>query len=275
MTKALRLFGKLADLATRAWTVALPMLLLPLPLLANASCTSRQELVAQLRVATGQDQIPKVLACWESTFEAAGFTGEYLAVIDFTVAAGSGQVRDVVVREILDTSTGKPEPADEMGHELSDCLVEALNASSLGPGGMSPSGDVHVIGFRLAFTDASQKARAAASENAASILIGPRADRCKGLYDHEPPQDAATLHQELAEAQAKAARTDSTDLSHKARALQRSYDIALELSARLELDSHREDLAEAGRERLFEELERTRSLATDIGTKIGCVPPAR
>jgi len=241
----------------------------------TASCTSRQELAAQLRAATGQNQIPKVVACWESAFEAAGFVGEYLAVVDFTVTAGSGQLRDAVVREIYDTSNGKPEPADEVGRELSHCLVQALNESSLGPGGMSPSGDVHVVGFRLAFTDASQKARAAASEHGPTILIGPRANRCKGLYGHDPPREAATLHQQLSDAQAEAARADVSERDRKARALQRSYDLSLELSVRLELDSHGDDLSDAGRERLLEELERARSLARDIGAQIGCTPPSR
>jgi hypothetical protein len=274
MSQAYRWFRPSRGPSRRPWAHALGALMLPLLVATNVACTSRQELAAQLRVATGQDQIPKVVACWESAFEAAGFTGEYLAVLDFTVSAGTGQVRNAIVQELYDTSTGEPEPAEEMGHELSDCLVEALNDSSFGPSGMSPRGDVHVRGFRLAFTDASQKARAAASEHSPTVLIGPRANRCKGLYGHEPPRDAARLHQELADAQAEAARADGAERSRKARALQRSYDLTLELTARLKLDTHRDDLSDAGRERLFEELERARRLTADLGPKIGCQPPS-
>ncbi len=272
MTKAHHPFARAARLAAQAWALALPRLVMALLVAATASCATHQELAAQLRVGMGQDQIPKVVACWESAFEAAGFTGEYLAVIDFTVTAGSGQVRDTVVHEIYDTSTGKPEPTDDTGRELSDCLVEAFNQSTFGPSGMRPSGDVHVRGFRIAFTDASKNARAVASELAPTILIGPRADRCKGLYGHDPPREAAKLHHELADAQAEAARADAGEGDRRARALQRSYDLALELSARLELDTNREDLSEQGRERLFEELKRAGGMAKEVGAKIGCSP---
>jgi hypothetical protein len=108
------------------------------------------------------------------------------------------------------------------------------------------------------------------------VLIGPRADRCRGLYGHDPPLEAAVLHQNLAEAQSQAARAESDgDGAGLARALQQSYDLSLELAARLELDAASDDMTDKGHQRLVDELERARALAASVGAKIGCTPPER
>src|SRR6185295_3269434 len=90
------------------------------------------------------------------------------------------------------------------------CVQKALNASKLpteadkdGPG-FSTQGNLTVRSFRIAFTDASPKRREAASAKQANVLIGPRADRCQGLYSHDPPRDTATLYTEIDTARTRA-----------------------------------------------------------------------
>lgn len=259
----------------RAW-VPLRLGALVLALAAGSACATKQELATQLRVAMGQDQIPQVVACWETAFEAAGFTGQYEAVVDFTVTAGSGQVRDAVLHEIRNTATGEHAPPDGPGGDLGTCLVAALNASKLEAGGMSPRGDVHVVGFRIAFTGPASADRDTSSEPGPTLLLGPRADRCRGLYGHDPPLEAAALHQDLAVAQAEAAEAEgSGDRAAYARALQKTYDLCLELADRLDLDGAADDLSDEGRARIIEERARARRLAAEVGAKIGCTPPER
>jgi hypothetical protein len=233
-----------------------------------AGCVTRAEFASRLERAAVADNLPKVLSCWETSFEASGFRGEYVAVVDFTVG-GDGKLRDVEVRELRDTSVAEGNRADD--EPFVACLGSALADSTLGPAGLEPGSDVRVTGYRILFSDASKEARAEASADAPSMLIGPRADRCKGLYAHEPPRDAAALAGELAEAQTEAQRA-SADRGKLARALQRSYDVALELRERLQRDAKRKG-PDGSRERILAELERVDATAAELGTRIGCTPP--
>ena len=242
--------------------------------LCSIGCSTQQQLAAQLETATQQQHLPEVVACWEKEFEAAGFRGEYEVVVDFTVELGSGRIQDVVVRGV-DPTGDDTEPLDPLGADrLSRCIRDALAASNLSRGGFTPSTNVHVRDFRLLLADASSQARKAAASQTPNILLGPRADRCLGLYTHDPPRDAATLVAELAEAE-QAAEKSGPGRDERARALQRVYDLALELGDRLNLDLGADQLSAASRKKMFEQIRRAEGIANRTGRAIGCKPPIR
>jgi len=247
---------------TKGWALALVGLLL-------AACTSRAQLSSELVQAAAVSDMPEVRACWESHFERAGFRGSYVATVSF-VLASDGSLRDVEV------TTLEPDDRDgsamEPTGELSACLRVALEATVLDD--IRPSNDVAVTAFRIALRDGSAQARLQASEQAATILIGPRADRCHGLYGHEPPRDLAQVQRELSHAQNLAAVHRGTDRDRYARALQQSYDLALELRQRLLLESKRKDLPQQGRSRMRSELRRSTEIARELGAQIGCDAPS-
>jgi hypothetical protein len=230
-------------------------------------CPSRASLLADLETATEQQHLPAVVACWERAFEASGFAAEYHAVVDFTVEARSGRILHPVVRAVHDVSAGEPSELDDERFE--SCLNEALARSALSSGGMRPAGDVHVVGFRFAFTGAGQGGR---RDDDKPVLVGPRADRCSGLYSHRPPRGAASIYQELRDARGGAERTGD-DRDRHARALQRSYDLSLELCARLEIDAQQSGLSSEGRARIEDALVRANETAEEIGAQIGCTVP--
>lgn len=235
-------------------------------------CAARDDLALELGRSATQAHLPKVVACWERAFEAAGFDGSYDAVVDFTVRAGSGDIDDTRVVSLIipDADGAAGTPADDP--DMTRCLTEALEASSLGPGGMRPSVTVFVRGFRFTFSDAGTGQRDAASERATRVLIGPRADRCQGLYDHDPPREAAELLEALAAVQTEASETER-DLDRHARALQQAYDVALELEKRLALELASGDLPAEGKARIEKELQRTAETSRKLGARIGCKPP--
>lgn len=148
-------------------------------------------------------RLPYIVACWEKEFATSPPDSGYLATVDFVVQAGTSKLQSAKVRE-LEPVTEDGSPAKPSGHEaeLRACLVAALNLSSLpatadsdGPGFSTPS-NLAVTRFRIAFVDDSAKQRTAASATQAHVLVGPRADRCRGLYSHDPPRDASTLYAE-------------------------------------------------------------------------------
>jgi len=243
--------------------------------LGSGGCSTQQELAAQLETAAQQQYLPKVVACWEREFEAAGFRGEYEAVVDFTVELGSGRIRDVAVRAVEPVDTGTASHDTLAAERLSHCLRDALAASNLSRGGFTPSTNVHVRDFRLLLSDASSQARKAAARQTPNILIGPRADRCLGLYTHDPPRDAATLVGELAQAEQAVAKTASASADERARALQRVYDLALELGDRLRADVGADELSPASRDKTLEQIRRAAGVARSTGRAIGCKPPTR
>jgi hypothetical protein len=241
--------------------------------LASAGCVTKDQLASQLEKSMRQDYLPKVNACWEREFESAGFRGEYVAVVDFKLAGGTGQIRDVVIRELRPTDDSPAAGADASAARLGGCLEPALRESSIASSGWVPSYDLTVKGFRFAFADASAKARQDAEQTSAHVLIGPRADRCLGLYVYDPPRDAAVLLTELTQAQAAVGRAEPTDRAAKARAWQRIYDLGLELRARLAQDVGQRGLKEANRERTRQAQSEAEETAREAGAQIRCQVP--
>jgi hypothetical protein len=161
-------------------------------------------------------------------------------------------------------------------------LKAAINQSSLpadadadGPGFSTPA-DLQVKRFRIAFVDDSAKQRTAASAKQANVLVGPRADRCRGLFSHDPPRDASTLYAEIERADTQAAALHAQghagDQDLEARAEQQAYDTKLELAERLASDLAQPAIPEANRKRLRDALEQARAQAVKTGAKIGCKP---
>jgi len=217
--------------------------------------------------------LPKVVACWEREFEAADFRGEYLAVVDFTVDGDTGQIHDAELRQML-RANDPAEPLDgPIAERLGECLERALGGTNLADAGFTPGRDVRVRGYRIAFADATFEAREAASKRSPNVLLGPRADRCQGLYGYDPPRDAPALFAELASAKAAARRESSSDPDGHARALQRQYDLSLELHQRLVLDADRQDVPLPSRERLERALDEAAAMARTTGRRIGCPAP--
>lgn len=240
---------------------------------AAMGCTTKQQLVDELRNATQQQHLPEVVACWEREFEAAGFQGKYDALIDFTVELGSGKIRDVTVRSIEPVES-ESSVTPTLGTEpLARCIEKALADANLSRGGFAPSTNVTVRDFRLRLADASSEARKDAAEQTPNILIGPRADRCLGLYTHEPPRDAAALIAELARAEQDVDKVEPSNLDGQARALQRVYDLALELADSLRRDLGDDDLSPPSRRKMLEQIRRAEAIARRTGRAIGCKPP--
>lgn len=233
------------------------------------ACVDQQAVRANLESALQARYFPNVVACWEREFEATGFEKNYLAHVDLVVSGGTGNIREASVTQVLDGDA----PVGEREAAFSKCVADGLNASTLKPGGFVPDSDVAVRGLPIAFVDASSAAREAASERAPNVLIGPRAARCQGLFSHDPPRESAILEGQLAESEATASRAKSSDQAGYARALQNSYDLALELRERLSIDTQRQDLPMANRQRFYEALDRVGEHAQEIGDKIGCNVP--
>jgi hypothetical protein len=210
--------------------------------------------------------LPKVLGCYEEAFEAAGFVGEYDATVKFEAEADSGAIRNARVTSL----EGRPGKVPE---SFGGCLVEALEASELRPRGAPPSGRLTVRGLHFSFRDGSSTARDDSSAERSPVLVGPRADRCKGLYGYAPPRAVADLYRDLDEAQSKIASSKG-DPDATARALQRAYDIALELRRRIELDGWQPDIPAESRRRLAKELASVERTAMELGASIGCTPSA-
>jgi hypothetical protein len=232
---------------------------------APAACVTREELAAQLNQAATISSLGAVSACWESHFEASGFRGSYLAKVNF-VARPDGTLGDSEVAALFDTSQGEHQPAHDAGG-FKRCIEAALDATRLD--GFAPPRELTVIGYRIAFRDASEGAREAASEQSSEVLIGPRTDRCKGLYGYEPARELTLVQGELDSARAEADGATSEPAAY-ARALQKSYDLALEVRERLRIERKRDDLPDGSRKRIEQELDRVKQVARDIGRKIGC-----
>jgi hypothetical protein len=234
---------------------------------------TQQEIAAQLGRSLAQPNVPKVTACWEAEFESAGFRGKYRAEVDFTVDP-DGSLRDVEVRKVEATSAagGADAPPDGSG-SLGACIKGALGETNIATAGWVPAAPLRVNGFTLAFTDGSAEVRAAAKTAGSPMLIGPRANRCAGLYSFHPPREAALLDAEIAEARGLAERTAELDRDGHARALQRIYDVALELRRRHELDAGNAELGEESRARTLNQRDEAAKLARDVGESIGCEPP--
>jgi len=186
--------------------------------------------------------------------------------------------------QALEPVTEEGGPAKPSGREaeLRACIEAAINLSALpaeadsdGPGFSTPT-DLAVTSFRIAFVDDSAKQRTAASAKQANVLVGPRADRCRGLYSHDPPRDASTLYAEIERSETQAAALHAQgqpgDRDLEARELQKAYDAKLELTERLASDLGQPAIPEANRKRLREALSEARDQAKKTGARIGCKP---
>lgn len=238
--------------------------------LAGASgCASQTELAERLRAAAVPGRMPAVVACWERTFERAGFRGRYVASVDFTVTE-EGAFDDVAITSLVDRDSGEEVSVADDADDLRRCLGDALAETRLPE--LDFGRPLPVRGYRIAFDDASRQAREQASERVTHVLIGPRANRCRGLYGHEPPRELAVVQAQLEEAKTDARRAGRRDRDRLARALQRQYDVALELAERLRLEALEPSLSRQARERYETELSHARQTAEDLGATIGCEP---
>jgi hypothetical protein len=252
---------------------------------ALAGCGGDQALAAGLANASRPSRLPYVVACWEREYASAPPESGYLATVDFVVRAGTSKLAEAEVESLVAvTEEGKPAKSSGREAELGACLKAAINQSSLpadadadGPG-FATASDLRVKRFRIAFVDDSAKQRSAASAKQANVLVGPRADRCRGLYSHDPPRDASTLYAEIERADAQAAALHAQghagDPDLEARALQQAYDAKLELAERLTSDLGQPAIPEANRKRLRDALDQARAQAAKTGAKIGCKPRA-
>jgi hypothetical protein len=238
-----------------------------LPLVLLTACSASPALVASVKNASNPSNLPKVVGCYEDAFENAGFSGEYDAVVDFDVEAGTGRIVDAEVTELTSVNGKIPDT-------LAACVSTALKGSRLAPGGRPPSEPLRVTGMRIAFRDSSSSVRATAAPSGQPLLVGPRTDRCLGLYGYAPPRPLGELHREFEEARANATSAAKEDPDAEARALQRAYDVALELRRRIELDGWQPDVPPETRRRLAEQLATVERLAVEMGARIGCVPNA-
>lgn len=243
--------------------------LLALPVaLALAGCAGEQTIAANLSNAVQPPRWPEVFACWEKEFEASGFQGEYVAVVDLAID-GSSRVRDAKVKSLEPSAGGSSrDPA-----QFRACLEQALNKSVL-PTGADKDGPGFQVTFgadlsnvRIAFTDSATRKRA--SGQRANMLVGPRANRCQGLYSHSPPRDASTLFDEIAQAEARS-REYGSDADRKARELQKKYDAELELGERLAADAADTGVPEANRQRTRKAHAEIKEAARKTGARIGC-----
>lgn len=233
-----------------------------------AGCANEHTVAASLATAVHPPRLPEVFACWEKEFEASGFQGEYVAVVDLVID-GAGKIHDAKVKSLEAAAGGSSrDPA-----AFRACLEQALNRSSLpvendkdGPGFHVTFG-VDISGMRIAFTDSPTRKKA--SGQRANMLVGPRADRCQGLYSHSPPRDASALYEEIATTDARA-REYASDADRKARELQKKYDAELELVERLTADAADTGLPEANRARTKKALGELKEGAKKTAARIGC-----
>jgi hypothetical protein len=248
-----------------------------------AGCAGDQALAAGLANAARPSRLPYVVACWEREYAEAPPESGYVATVDFVVHAGTSKLGAAEIESIVAvTEDGQPAKPSGREGELGACLKAAINQSSLpaeadadGPGFATPS-DLQVKRFRIAFVDDSAKQRSAASAKQANVLVGPRADRCRGLYSHDPPRDASTLYAEIGRSDTQAAALHAQghagDPDLEARALQQAYDAKLELTERLTSDIGQPAIPEANRKRLRDALDEARAQAKKTGARIGCKP---
>jgi hypothetical protein len=240
----------------------------------SVGCASQAKLAASLASAARPDTLPLVVACWEKEFEQANFTGGYLATVDFTVEEGTSRIKDAKVKALEPAEGGSSRDPAQLGA----CVESALNRSSLpledsksGPG-FRTSSDLVVRSYRIAFVDDASR-RDLAEKRQANVLLGPRADRCQGLYTHNPPRDPSTLYAAIADAESKAAYSRTSNQDDYARELQRTYDSQLELRASLTAELASPDLPEANRKQTRKHLERLEQGIQETAARIGCTPP--
>jgi len=210
------------------------------------------------------------VACWEKEYETSGFQGEYIAIVDFEIGANEHFSN---ARVISLESVDKSAPTHDMT-AFRECVEKALDQVELptdndagGPGYSAFIG-VSVHNYRISFQGDQGGHRQEAGGRQANVLIGPRADRCQGMYMYNPPRDTSTLFTEISVVQSKPASAQDKDA--QAREFQRMYDMQLELAARLEADLTNRTLPAVNRKRLQDALEQARGEIARTAERIGC-----
>jgi hypothetical protein len=234
------------------------------------SCATPRDRAAEIVAAATAGHMRPVVGCWEKEYETSGFRGEYIAIVDFEIG-GNEHFRNAKVTSL--EPVDKSSPTHDMT-EFQACVEKALNEVALpksndadGPGYSTILG-VSVHNYRIAFLGDQEGRRQEAGGRQAHILIGPRADRCQGLYAYNPPRDSSALFTEIALMQAKPASPQDKDAY--ARELQKMYDLQTELVARLETDLSNPAIPAANRKRLIDALDTARREITTTGERIGC-----
>ncbi len=244
--------------------------LFPLASLALCSCATPRDRAAEITNAATPGHLRPVVACWEKEYEKSGFQGEYIAVVDFEISR-SEHFRNAHVKS-LEPREGTSSTRDLTA--LRECIEKALDEVELpsdndaeGPG-YSTLGGVAVKNYTIAFLGDQSGRSEEADGRQANVVIGPRADRCQGLYSHRPPRDSSALFTEIALTQSKVETLRDKDAL--ARELQKTYDMQLELVARLEADLANRSLPPVNRKRLTDALDTARREIAAIGERIGC-----
>jgi hypothetical protein len=249
------------------WSLVIPLAFIAV---GSSSCATPRDRAAAIVSAATAGHLRPVVACWEKEYESSGFEGEYIAIVDFEIG-GDEHFRNAQVKSLENKDQSSPTRDLTAFRE---CIEKALNEVELptktdadGPGYSAIIG-VAVHNYRIAFLGDQEGRRQEAGGRQANILIGPRADRCQGMYSYNPPRDSSTLFTEISLVQAKPAPAQDKDA--QAREFQKIYDLQLELAARLEADLANGSLPAANRKRLVEALEKARGEITATGERIGC-----
>jgi len=236
-----------------------------------AGCSTPKERATQIVSAFTPGHVRPIVACWEKEYEAGGFRGEYVATIDFDVTS-SEKFANAHVKDI--EPTGEGETGRDLG-TFRECLETAFAAVELpkdadadGPG-YSSFVNVSIHGYKINFLGDGGEAR---KRTGGRVLIGPRSDRCQGLYTYDPPRDTSILFTEIGLAKSRADAASGKDRDEHARQLQKTYDLQLELAARLEADLSDGSLPPANRKRLEEARVSAWGDALETGELIDCTP---
>ncbi|HLM76006.1 MAG TPA: hypothetical protein VK459_25045 [Polyangiaceae bacterium] len=243
----------------------------------SLGCVSEQTIARDLVNAARPSRLPLVVACWEKEFEAAGFQGEHTATVSFEVESGTSKIR---AAKVTSMEPSRDAPERDLA-PFKACIEDALNRSALPTGadsngpGFKASSDLAVRNYRIQFTDPSAEDRKRASARQAHVLLGPRADRCQGLFTYDPPRDASTLYNEIAASKSRAFQTKGQDPALYARELQKGYDTMLELRAQMIAELADPAIPDANKKRTQQVLSSLEESARNAGAKIGCSLPPR
>jgi hypothetical protein len=237
-------------------------------------CASPQTLAAEFVAAATPGHLRPVVACWEQEYEASGFQGEYMATFDLEIS-GAEIIRSARVTGL--EATGETRSERDTGR-FRECLEKSFvgielpsKADADGPGYSSIVG-ASVRNYKIAFLGDQDERRKRAGGLQAHVLIGPRADRCQGLYVYDPPRDTSALFTEIGLGKSRADAARGKDRDQHARELQKTYDLQLELITRLRVDLADASLPPVNRKRLTDALDTARTEARATGAAIGCTP---
>jgi len=236
----------------------------------QTACLTRTQIDSGVRQAMSQDALPKVVACYEDAYERNGFSGEFIARVDFTIESGTGALQDVAVQSIAPLPSGGHTTTD-VDEAFRACLPKALASTRVKP--LSSLSTVHVTNYPIAFKAPRASELKDGKAHGGAILVGPRDDRCRGLYSYRPPRDAAALYTQLGQLKAELSRVKAGAADQRARTLQQSYDVMLELRLRLRMATKRKELKAGSRRRMREAIITLTDSLNQTGNQIGCTPP--